>query len=281
MEEARAMQQRLLKRDPASAMVQHTKVPIDVAMSDIRNDNPCPLAQILRQASKRATELVDNLQRFTATEEIENTEFKQNGKPRNSTNELFFYGAQIEQGSSGAFSIEEYRSAIRGAQQPPLSDTGTAAFGLIFHPNRASNFEFRCDGQTDFEGKPAWQLRFEETADPNKSFHQIRIQRSVYQLRFKGAAWIATDSYQILHMQTDLVAPIPQIGLQVEHLDIGYAPVEFAGGNKLRLWLPKSASIEINYRGRRYQRVHNFNHFRLFLVDTDQKIKEPVAAPIG
>lgn len=252
----------------------------DSIATPLRNDSPCPLPEILRQASERATELVDNLQRFTATEQIEHTEFRKNGRARNSSRELFSYVAQIEQGSSGAFWVEEYRSAKTESGDPPLWDTGTAAFALIFHPHVIGNFEIRCEGHTEYQGTPAWQLRFEESSDPGKSFHQIRIDRSIYQLRFRGRAWISADTYQVLRMQTDLVAPIPQINLQVEHLDIAYAPVDFEK-SKLRLWLPESASMHISYRGHRYRRVHNFSGFQLFLVDTNEKVKEPEAAPTG
>lgn len=245
---------------------------------DVQDDLSCPLAQILHGASERATEMVDNLQRFTATEQIEHTEFKNNGKARRSANQLFSYVAEIDQAPSGAFWIEEYRTGKADSDPPPLSDTGTAAFALIFHPQKIANFEFHCERRTDLQGIAAWQLRFEESSDPRKSFHQIRISRSVYQLRFKGRAWIAADNYDILRLQTDLVAPISQIHLQLEHLDISYAAVDFEKP-KFRVWLPESAAMQINYRGHRYQRVHKFSHFQLFLVVTEQTIKEPIPGP--
>lgn len=251
---------------------------IDALVPPVRSDVTCPLPQILHDASERASELVENLQRFTATERIEHIEYGKNGKQRNTTDRQFNYVAQIEQNSSGGFWVEEYRSATKEDEHSPLSDTGTAAFALIFHPRVIGNFEMRCEGQTDFHGTPAWQLRFEESADPAKSFHQIRINKSTYQLRFKGRAWIAADTAEVLRLQTDLVAPVPQIKLQVEHLDISYAPVEF-DKRKFRLWLPETASMHISYRGHRYQRLHNFSHFQLFLVDTEQRIKQPDPAP--
>jgi len=61
-------------------------------------------------------------------------------------------------------------------------------------------------------------------------------------------------------------------------LDIAYAPVDFAK-NKLHLWLPKSATMHIGYRGHRYRRIHTFSHFQLFLVDTNEKVKEPEPGP--
>lgn len=249
------------------------------ASHPVQDEIPCPLSQILEGASERATEMVENLQRFTATEKIEHTEFRKNGKPRYSANQVFSYVAEIDQ-ASGSFWVEEYRSAKTQGEPPPLSDTGTAAFALIFHPQKIGNFEFRCEARTDLHGISVWQLSFEESPDPRKSFHQIRIERSIYQLRFKGRAWIAADDYQILRLQTDLVAPIPQIHLQQEHLDITYAPVDF-DKRKLRVWLPENASMQIRYRGHSYQRVHSFSHFQLFLVVTEQTVKEPIPGPGG
>jgi Protein of unknown function (DUF1570) len=246
--------------------------------NEIRRDIPCPLSEILHGASERAGEMVDNLQRFTAIEEVDHTEFKKNGTAHHTTNELFDYVAEIAKSQSGSFWIEEYRSAKVQSDAPLLSDTGTAGFALIFHPQKIGNFEFHCEAWTDSQGTPAWQLRFEESPDPRKSFHQIRINRSVYQLQFQGRAWIAADSYQILRLETDLMAPIPQIHLQGEHLDITYAPVEF-DRSKFLVWLPASASMQIRYRGHRYQRLHKFSHFRLFLVVTEQTVKEPTLGP--
>jgi Protein of unknown function (DUF1570) len=241
---------------------------------------PCPLSQILQGARERATEMVDNLQRFTATEAIEHTQYKKNGQARKPTTQLFNYLAEIDQGPSGAFWVEEYRTAKTDIDSPPLSDTGTAAFALIFHPQKIGNFDFQCEGLTTIQGNPAWQLRFQESPDLSKSFHQIRIDRAVFQLRFKGRAWVTKDSFQVLRLQTDLVAPIPQIHLQQEHLEITYAPVDF-DRSRFTVWLPDSASMQISYRGRRYRRVHKFSHFQLFLVVTDQTIKDPVPGPGG
>ena len=284
MEEARALfpsvNQDGVSSTGAALSVTSPTEPERKLSTDPPDDVSCPLAEILHGASERASEMVENLQRFTATEQIEHTEFKRNGKPRQSANQLFSYVAEIDQGPAGSFWVEEYRAAKIRADAPPLYDTGTAAFALIFHPQKIDNFEFHCEGRTQSNGFSAWQLRFKESADPGKSFHQIRINRSAYQLRFQGHAWIAAEDFQILRLQTDLVEPIPQIHLQMEHLDISYAPVGFEKPRFL-VWLPESASMEITYRGHRYQRVHKFSHFQLFLVVTEQTVKEPISGPGG
>ena len=268
--------------DDTNASVLKTWNPpeVDAGIPPVRNDGACPLAQILHEASQRASELVENLQRFTATEQVEHTEFRKNGKARKSSSEQFTYVAEIEQNPYGGFWVDEYRTAKTESDPPPLADMGTAVLALIFHPKVIGNFNVQCEGQSYEQGTPAWQLRFEEGSDPKKSFTALRVRDSEHPVRIKGRVWIAADSYQVLHLQTDLVAPMPELKLQLEHFEIAYAPVEFEK-RKFQLWLPESASMHISYRGRRYQRVHSFRHFQLFLVDSEQKVKDPVAGPSG
>jgi len=119
-------------------------------------------------------------------------------------------------------------------------------------------------------------VHFEGSADPNKAFTAIRLGGLVYLPRFKGRAWVATNSYDVMRIETDLVAPIPEIDLQLEHMVISYAPVEFQE-RQTRLWLPESVSLSIAYQGHRYERVHNFGQFLLFSVNTTHATKEPTA----
>lgn len=246
----------------------------DAAAPPDRNDGSCPLPQILHEVSERATELVENLQSFTATEQIQHTEFRKDGKPRRSTTELFTYVAELHENPYGEFWVHEYREAKTQSDPPPLVENATAASALIFHPKMIGDFEILCKGQTDLQGKPAWELQFEERPNPTKSFSSFLTSGKETPVRLKGRAWISTSNYQLLRLERDLMAPVPEIKLQFEHSDIVYAPVEFKN-HRFSLWLPKNASMDIGYRGHHYHRVHSFSHFELFLVDTEERVKDP------
>jgi len=247
---------------------------IDERIPPVLSEGNCPLPQILKEASNRTQDLIENLQRFSANERIEQVDTDKNGKKRTSNTEELNYVVQIGQNSYGYPTIEEYRSGLSGVQRAALTDSGTAAFALIFHPTHMENFDFRCEGLTELQGSQAWQLHFEESDDPNKSFIAIRVGATNYLPRFKGRAWIATGSYDVLRIETDLVAPIPQIDLQLEHMVIEYAPVEFRKRH-VELWLPKATSLYMAYRGHRYERLHSYSDFQLFSVDSGEAIKEP------
>lgn len=253
---------------------------IDQVIPPVQTDESCPLETVLQGASHHAEELVENLQRFSATERIVHVEYGKDGKQRNSQSRIYNYVAQIENNPSGSLRVQEYRQTHLELPATPLADTGTGAFALVFHPRHIQNFDFRCEGKTESSGLPAWQVHFEEKPDPMKAFHAIKIETSTYPLRFKGRAWLDANTLQVLRLETDLVAAIQPIQLQLEHLEITYAPVEFQK-KKITLWLPESATLYIGYRGRRYRRVHTFSRFQLFSVDTGQGVKEPAATAPG
>ena len=48
------------------------------------------------------------------------------------------------------------------------------------------------------------------------------------------------DGYEILRMETDLVAAMPEIRLAADHIAVEYGPVVFHKGTT-KMWLPRSA----------------------------------------
>jgi hypothetical protein len=93
-------------------------------------------------------------------------------------------------------------------------------------------------------------------------------------VRLKGRAWIAVDSYQVKHLEEDLLEPIPQARLLTEHISTEYRPAEFAT-RKLQLWLLERVDLYLDYRGHHYYQRHRLSNFLLFSVDTGQQIEPP------
>lgn len=249
---------------------------IDASVPRVLSDaSTCPLPEILRTTSDHTLDLIENMRRFSASEHIEQIDIDRNGKRHNSGTEVVNYVVEIEQSSSGYPSIQEYRAGASGIREGAIIDTGAAVFALIFHPSHIENFEFRCEGLTDLQGTPAWQVHFLEGDDPHRAFTAIRRGGTTRLPRFKGRAWISADGYNVLRIETDLVQPIAKIDLQREHQVITYAPVEFPTKH-MRLWLPDTSSIYIASHRHRYERVHTFGEFQLFTVDSTESAKGPI-----
>jgi hypothetical protein len=248
---------------------------VDQAVPSVRSDVPCPLPQLLKEASHKVEELSDNLQRFSAHEQIQHMEVPKRGHLRTMTRRTFNYVAQISD-IAGAPSVEEYRVGSEPEVGPDTAvyDTGSAAFALIFHPSYIADFEITCEGLADSAEGPAWQLHFAQLPDRPNQFHVLHMDNRYFPLPLKGRAWIAADTYQVLRLETDLLEPVKKARLEREHLVIEYGPVDFRKGT-VRLWLPQLADLYIDFNGHRYERRHKFSDFQLFWVDSAQVIKAP------
>jgi hypothetical protein len=96
----------------------------------------------------------------------------------------------------------------------------------------------------------------------------------LYPMPLKGRAWISEKDGHVMHMDTDLMHPMPEIGLVRQHFAIDYGPVSFQT-HKVQLWLPESVDVYYQYRGHFRQSYHRYTNFKLFWVGTSQEIGKP------
>ena len=50
---------------------------------------------------------------------------------------------------------------------------------------------------------------------------------AVYSIFLKGVAWIDQQNYQIDHLVTDILKPVPAVRLTIEHQVLDCGPVQF------------------------------------------------------
>jgi hypothetical protein len=133
------------------------------------------------------------------------------------------------------------------------------------------DFEITCEGLGEWNRRATWLLHFRQRADRPNRFQEFKVGGLSYPANLKGRAWIAADSFQILRIESELVNPIPQVGIINEHQMVEYGPVPFQKKN-IELWLPKHAEIYLDFKKHHYFRRHNFDNFKLFSVDAEEKI---------
>jgi hypothetical protein len=90
----------------------------------------------------------------------------------------------------------------------------------------------------------------------------------------KGRAWIATDSGEVIHIETSLLGNIPATNIRNWYFSIDYAPVQFHAQN-VRTWLPQAVEAYGDFDDRRTIVYHTFTNFMLFSIQTDQMIEKP------
>jgi hypothetical protein len=149
---------------------------------------------------------------------------------------------------------------------------------MVFHPAYVGDYDLICEGLSRRRGGLAWQVHFQQKPDLPARLRSYRVNGTSYPIALRGRAWILRDTFQIEGLETNLVSPVPKIRLRAEHITVEYAPVHFLS-HHAELWLPESAEVYFDFRGRRMHRRHEFCDYMLFSVDEEQQISLPIIEP--
>lgn len=253
---------------------------IDEVKPAVASGAECPAAQVIEESGKRVQELVNDLSRFAAIEDLFHQSLDSYGIPIRTENRKYEYVATISEVSPGEVSVIEYRSEKLTAEGYPdhIASTGFATLALVFHPEMRKDFDLQCEGLGEWHGEPSWLVHFQQRTDRPNHMHSYKLGEQFVPVDLKGRAWITANQFQIIRIEADIVKPMPTIQLLSEHQIVEYGPVPFPKKNTT-LWLPKNAEIYFDFRKHRYYRRHSFDHYTLFSVDTEEKRKEPKAKP--
>ncbi len=247
----------------------------DSKIADLSDTPPCSLPDVMKQAGDSATALVDNLQRFDA-EELSQSK---TDIPDTSTlvwsEARFDFTAEFSM-KNGSLVLKESRIELdhNNANAAQLEDVGVPALALIFHPLYSIDFTFQCAGAAEWNGQPAWVVAFRQIKGRPSRLMSFRSSTGSFGAKLKGRAWIARDSGQILHLETNLIEPIGIIGLMSNAVSIDYAPVQFHSSS-VTLWLPQTAAAYSQYDKYQLIRRHAYSDFKLFSVGTQSVIEKP------
>jgi hypothetical protein len=247
---------------------------IDDSQPWVDPDVVCPLEDILHGAGHRMEQFVGDLEKFSATERVEHQTIDATGLRKSPEVREFNYVVTVKRTSKGVFLLDEYRNGSNDPEQFParIATQGMPAIALLFHPALASDFSFACEGLGEWGKRTAWQVHFMQRPGRAGRILGYEAGGRYSSLPLKGRAWIDPGTLQVLQIETELVRPLPEVALTVEHIVISYQPVPFRAREQ-KLWLPKVVELYVERRGRRYYRRHAYRDFQLFSVDTTQNIQ--------
>jgi tetratricopeptide (TPR) repeat protein len=254
---------------------------VDENVPPVESSAACPIGEVIQKAGERVLEFVKNVDRFTATEFITHESINKWGGVYNTEKRSFDYLASISEIRPGWFSVDEYRK--RGSAPVEFPDgvetRGLPSMSLLFHPEIVGNYEITCEGMARLSRGLAWQLHFSQRTDKPNVLRSYRDGSNgpSFPVALRGRAWIAADTYQVLRIETDLISPAPKIRLVTDRIAIEYGAVHFRE-KQVEMWLPLSADVYYDWKGRRAHRRHSFSNYLLFSVDDKQQISKPSAA---
>jgi len=237
----------------------------------------CSLREVIENTSKRLEEFVENVNRISAIEVLEHERLDKHGKVVEREKRKFDYVAIIAETSPGVLNVDEYRDGAGGASSRFPRDIATVGLPLlatIFHPTHVDEFEFRCEGAGVWRDQPTWRVHFQQRKDRPARISDFQVGNKIFPVLLKGTAWIGVQHYQIVHLETELLEPIPEVKLYTENQALDYGPVRFQD-SKESMWLPQEAEIYLESGGRHFHHRHIYSEYRIFSVEVGQKIGNP------
>lgn len=198
---------------------------VDVLPPSLSATPSCALSEVLKQAGQRAEELVDHLQNFIAHEQVRyeqtnspvmlgmsiSTGTQQIGNEQTEMSIAAKFDYIVDFGKkSESLKVHETRTPLAGTDDRRLGailDKGLPVLALIFHPTLQNDYDMRCEGATQWNSQPAWVVHFRQIMGKLPRTVTMETPLGVQPLSLKGRAWIAADSGQVLHLETNLLSP--------------------------------------------------------------------------
>lgn len=251
---------------------------VDAVLPPVASGVTCPQGQVLYRTGESVKNLVSDLDRFTATEVQTHEPLDVLGNAMSQERRKSSYLAEITQPRPGWLQVNEFRrdESDAGGFSDRIVTRGMLSLALVFHPEMRDSFSMVCEGLGEWQGQPAWLIHFRQRPDRPERLQQFQIGQNARNVELKGRAWIAAAKFQVVHIEAELVSPMPEVQLLSEHLIADYGPVDFKAKHA-QLWLPQDTLLYLEYRGRRTRITDHFSGFMLFSVDATHQVKAPAA----
>jgi tetratricopeptide (TPR) repeat protein len=238
------------------------------------------LNSILDGVGAKILEMTRNFPNTSSLEAIHQEKLGDKGKLRGEQDQKFRYLCLVPRWSWGP-GFTEYRADLAGDEATPkgLADgfmltKGFASAGLIFHPTFRSESNFRYLGRQNVNGRETFVVAFAQIpgkAHIKGNFHEGKTFMTTFS---QGLAWIDPDTYQIIRLHTDLLAPLHEVRLERETLNIDFNEVHFTH-LKEPFWLPGQVTVTIDWNGKVLRNQHEYSDFKIFTVDASEKVGKP------
>ncbi len=105
----------------------------------------CPYEKVIDGSGERVKELVDDVARFSAIEELLHQRLNSLGDPTRTETRKFNYVASISETDPGLLLVDEYRAEHLSPAGFPdqIATNGFAVLALVFHPRMRDAFEMK------------------------------------------------------------------------------------------------------------------------------------------
>jgi tetratricopeptide (TPR) repeat protein len=242
-----------------------------------------PLEVILRATGKKVAEFFKQFPDTSSLEQIHQERLSRSGK-RDSTLDSKFRYLCLASTDPDVVGFDEYRVDAKGGQNTTnglkegfMRTAGFTASTFVFHPAYQAESTFRYLGRQKLDGRSTFVIAFAQLPAKARVHGEFKVAGVPTSTFTQGLAWVDCETFEILRLRTDLLAPVPQILLQRETTNIDFAEIRFKGIPE-PLWLPQQVTVTVDWHGKHLRNVHHYADYKLYSVESTQKIRAPKVA---
>jgi len=185
----------------------------------------------------------------------------------------------ILHGDKNEAKFDEYRMDKKGKRLDELNTArpfksrffvthGFALSCVYFSTAFQSESTFRYLGEQRIGSQNTYVVAFAQRPGHATMTETVRGPgHAVVQMLVQGVAWVDKSNFQIIKIQTDLLAPRPGVGLDRQTTEVTLGEV------RLRdiaspLWLPKVVKVNIRFYGLDFRNEHQYANYRQYRVSS-------------
>lgn len=238
-------------------------------------DTQAPLSMILQRVAASEDAYLRNLPDLTAREDIA---VQQQAHAGGADRTIPVFGGNYtylvlaHRGSDGLHLVE-YRTDLKGKEiKPgldfaPASTQGFALAALLFDPFYQTLATFRYLGRQQVDHTEMYVVAFAQRPDAAQFTEKIYIGAKSTSTAYQGIAWIDPVKFQIREMRTDLLEPLPGVGLLGQTTEIHFMEVHLPAV-ATPLWLPRSVVVSSLSNGQLLRNRHSYRNYQRFVANS-------------
>jgi len=238
-------------------------------------ENDETLPDILKRVGERAASMIAEFRNIACDERVYSewnvgspiVTWREMG-PNESTYHFLYIIIPRPAGDPRMFT--EYRTDPRGnpidlTRQTDLRLITTNFTGSWAYFNSSNQVEsrFRYFGEESLRKRLCYVVGFAQTPDITRNFTTFEAGNRSAAILVQGLAWIDEESFHIVKIETWLLAPRKDIGLDSQDTTVDYFPT-LPGGVANVLWLPKEVTVLVHYGNVFVRNTHRYSGFKLF-----------------
>jgi hypothetical protein len=242
---------------------------------ELKTLQPAPdqqvLPMILRRTGAKVQEFFQNIVDLTAHEEITQERLNAKGSIKASRRLQYNYLILIHHDAI-APRVEEYRTDLQGNRAEPEGvDKGfsvTSGFALNwihFQQTLRSDSTFLYLGDEKMGARNTYVVAFAQRPGQATITGKLGWAGGTVPILVQGIAWVDQDTFQIIRIRTDLLAPRNDIGLAQETTDLMLTEVKLPD-LATPLWLPSDVNVYSVLKGQIFRNEHRYGDYQRFRV---------------